>query len=56
LRYYYITKGRFGSTEERGWGGRDFNGEEVRENILIKNVFGLEQEGNDFKINLLFYP
>jgi len=34
---------------------RDFNGGERRRDILIKNVFGLHEEGRDFKIILLFY-
>jgi len=42
----------------RGGKGRDFNREEGREDILIKNVFGSQGEGRgrDFKIILLFYP
>jgi len=37
---------------------RDLNGGERREYILIKNVFGSQEEGRrrDFKIILLFYP
>jgi len=31
--------------EERGGKGRDFNGGERREDILIKNVFGSQGEG-----------
>jgi hypothetical protein len=34
----------FGLEGERRWG------------ILIEYMFGLEGEGSDFKINLLFYP
>jgi len=42
--------------EGRGGEGKDFNGREGRRDILIKNVFGWQGEGRDFKIILLFYP
>jgi len=45
-------KGPFGS-RIRGRG--DFNGREWRGDILIKIVFGLQREGRDFRIILLFY-
>ena len=38
-------KGPFGSRIRRGGKGRDFNGGERREDILIKNVFGSQGEG-----------
>jgi len=41
---------------ESGGEGRDFNGEEGRGDILIKNVFGSQGEGRDFTIILLFCP
>jgi len=47
-------KGPLGSRIRRE--GRDFNGREGRGDILIKNVFGSQGEGMDFKIILLFYP
>jgi len=41
---------------ELGGEGRNFNKGEGRGDILIKNVFGSQGEGRDFKIILLFYP
>jgi len=60
---FSIFKGPFGSRirrggEERGGILMEGRGGEGREDILIKNVFGLQREGRgrDFKIILLFYP
>jgi len=50
------SKGPFGSRIRRGGKGRDFNGGEGRRDILIKNLFGSQGNGRDFKIILLFYP
>jgi len=36
--------------------GGNFNGGEGSGDILIKNVFGSQGEGRNFKIILLFYP
>jgi len=41
---------------ELGGEGRGGILTEERGNILIKNVFGSQGEGRDFKIILLFYP
>jgi len=46
----------FENYEGRGGEGREGILTEGRGDILIKDVFGLQGEGRDFKIILLFYP